>query len=110
MESVTPREILARVRDVYTSAAAYRDQGRGSVISDDGNGLSGVFFTAFLRSRGLHYEFRPDVGEPIVIDAKFGGSVEVRGMDFPTDSLNTAVAYLTGFTVRSAHTMSLEGR
>jgi hypothetical protein len=108
MTSVTPNDAIARLRTTYASAAAYRDRGRAFVTDEEGDGASGpsgVFSTTFMRTRGLHYEFQADAGDPIVIHAAFGTAVELRGLDFRVDSLDSAVSYATGVTVRSARTV-----
>jgi len=101
--TLTPREILARVADVYANCASYRDEGK--VVSSFEE-IS--FSTLFERPSRFRFEYTR-IGPPpdrYVIWRTAPGDAQswwtIR-TDSPNQSMNMAIASATGVSAASSH-------
>ena len=101
--TLTPREILARVADVYANCASYRDEGK--VVSSFEE-IS--FSTLFERPSRFRFEYtrigpRPDryvIWRTAPGDAQSWWTIRT---DSPNQSMNMAIASATGVSAASSH-------
>jgi hypothetical protein len=101
-------DILLGVMKKYSAAAAYRDRGRVLLASGPeavAQGTVGEFRTAFVRSKGFRFEYRevPATRQSFGLRVDRGKVVEVRGFGGPRESVNLAIAGMTGITFGAAH-------
>jgi len=106
MGGLSAADVMARVRAVYQGACAYRDRGRVVVQPGAGDILAeGVFRTAFVRSKGLRFEF-VDVRNRKTCGIKTAGAVVCRSYGVAhEDRLADAIARMTGITLGTAQTI-----
>lgn len=100
--------IFRHVRETYANAGSYCD--RAEILIVEGEGmpqLRGRFRTAFVRSRGLRFEFQlisrdGRIASEFSMRTEHGKLVEVRGLNEPGDSVGGTIARMTGITFGAA--------
>jgi hypothetical protein len=101
-------DILRSLGKKYAAAAAYRDRGRvllTPVPNTVAQGTVAKFRTAFLRSKGFRFEYRevPLAKRCFGIRVDRGKVIDVQGFNASRESVNLALAGVTGITFGAAH-------
>jgi hypothetical protein len=100
-------ELWHRVRTVYARAGSYRDEGSltlvfGGPVRKRG-GVSATFRTAFVRSKGLLFDYRDSEGH--VHRIRTSTTEVIEGREDIGRPIGRAIAAITGVTFCAAHTI-----
>ena len=103
--TMTPREILSRMKDVYATCMTYRDEGK--VVSGAGGELT--FATIFARPSQFRYEYKSRSRSDYYViwrtepgDAKSWWTIR---RETRTERLGLAIAGATGVSAATSHTI-----